>query len=172
MTRYQLAKLVSWAERLETRKRLQKVVYLLQAAGCPLDADYSLHHYGPYSQEVARLSDEMVKTALLAEETEQNAMGQQYSYHLTEHTKRQVADLEATPEGRGMAQELAPFEAQAKDLLKADLKELEVASTMVYFRRQGYDWPEAVARTGSFKNLPLTAGVMKRAEDLAHRVVR
>ena len=44
MKRYQLAKLIEWSgESLKTRKRLQKVVYLLQAAGCPLDADYTLH---------------------------------------------------------------------------------------------------------------------------------
>src|SRR5713226_2600892 len=35
MTRYQLAKLVQWAGTLRTRKRMQKVVYLLQLAGCP-----------------------------------------------------------------------------------------------------------------------------------------
>jgi hypothetical protein len=36
MNRYQLAKIVDWAGTLETRKRMQKVVYLLQVAGCPL----------------------------------------------------------------------------------------------------------------------------------------
>ena len=67
MNRYQLAKIVDWAGTLETRKRMQKVVYLLQVAGCPLGADYTLHHYGPYSQEVARLTDEMVQTGILTE---------------------------------------------------------------------------------------------------------
>ena len=61
MNRYQLAKIVQWAGTLRSRKRMQKMIFLLQAAGCPLDADYDLHHYGPYSQDVARLTDEMVR---------------------------------------------------------------------------------------------------------------
>lgn len=55
MTRYQLAKLVEWAGELRSRKRLQKVVYLLQAAGAPIEAEFTLHHYGPYSFDVAQL---------------------------------------------------------------------------------------------------------------------
>ena len=35
MTRYQLAKIVDWAGTLDTRKRMQKVVYLLQVVGLP-----------------------------------------------------------------------------------------------------------------------------------------
>ena len=77
MNRYQLAKIVDWAGTLETRKRMQKVVYLLQVAGCPLGADYTLHHYGPYSHDVARLTDEMVQASLLVEKTTSNAVGQQ-----------------------------------------------------------------------------------------------
>ena len=55
MDRYQLATLSSWAgERgIQGRKRLQKVVFLLQAAGCPLSSHFTLHHYGPYSRDVA-----------------------------------------------------------------------------------------------------------------------
>ena len=45
MNRYQLAKIVQWAGTLRSRKRMQKMIFLLKAAGCPLDADYDLHHY-------------------------------------------------------------------------------------------------------------------------------
>ena len=89
MTRYQLAKLVQWSGTLHSRKRLQKLVFMLQAAGCPLDAEYGLHHYGPYSQEVARLSDEMQRSSLLLEESEPNQVGRQYSYSLTARAQRQ-----------------------------------------------------------------------------------
>src|SRR4051794_37885560 len=106
MTRYQLAKLVAWAEHLRTRKRVQKVVYLLQAAGCPLDADFTLHRFGPYSQEVSRLSDEMVREGLLQEEVVPNSKGEQYSYRLTESTTRRIAELEKTPQGEGLKKAL------------------------------------------------------------------
>src|SRR3954467_12838841 len=84
MNRYQLAKIVDWAGTLDTRKRMQKVAFLLQAAGCRLDAEYTLHHYGPYSQEVARLTDEMMQARILDERAESNMVGQQFSYSLNE----------------------------------------------------------------------------------------
>ncbi len=105
MNRYKLAKIVDWAGTLETRKRMQKVVYLLQVAGCPLGADYTLHHYGPYSQEVARLTDEMVQANLLDEKTASNAVGQQYSYNLSPTARRSLAEFEATQAGRALASE-------------------------------------------------------------------
>jgi uncharacterized protein YwgA len=30
---------------------MQKLIFMLQAAGCPLDADYDLHHYGPFRED-------------------------------------------------------------------------------------------------------------------------
>ena len=41
MTKYQLAKLIQFVGNLETRKRMQKVVYLLQSAGCPFGRIFS-----------------------------------------------------------------------------------------------------------------------------------
>src|SRR5262245_59391417 len=100
MNRYQLARIVDWAGTLGTRKRMQKVAYLLQVAGCPLDAAYTLHHYGPYSQEVARLTDEMVQAGILVEMAGSNSVGQQFSYRLTEGARTILADFEAIPRGQ------------------------------------------------------------------------
>ena len=97
MNRYQLAKIVDWAGTLDTRKRMQKVVYLLQVAGCPLGADYTLHHYGPYSHDVARLTDEMVQASLLAEKASSNAVGQQYSYSLSDERSQQPCRIRGPP---------------------------------------------------------------------------
>lgn len=173
MTRYQLVKLVEWAGTLHTRKRLQKVVFLLQAAGCPYDAEYTLHHYGPYSQEVARLSDEIVQARLLKEESQRNQVGLQYSYYLTDHAKANLAELEATPEGKRMVAPLIPFEQPARALLGTDLWELEVASTLVYFRQQRHDWQDSVERTCKFKNLTPEArkSFLKKVEELAREFI-
>ena len=84
-----------------SRKRMQKVVYLLQVAGCPLEADYTLHHYGPYSQDVARLTDEMVEASLLDEKTTSNAVGQQYSYSLSEKHAAALARIRGDPAWTG-----------------------------------------------------------------------
>jgi uncharacterized protein len=171
MTRYQLAKLVEWAGTLNSRKRLQKVVFLLQAAGCPFEADYTLHHYGPYSQEVARLSDEMVQVGLLEESSEPNPVGMQYSYALTQVASTEMAQLEKSPKGKKLEKPLAPFKAKAKELLTTDLWLLEVASTMVYFRKRGNSWSASVEKTCKFKNLTPKTGVVTKAEGLAHQFV-
>ncbi len=170
MMRYQLAKIVSWAETLHSRKRLQKVVFSLKAAGCPLEAEFYLHHFGPYSEEVARLTDELVREGLLVERSAGNAVGQQFSYSLPEQTKAQMGELERTERGWKMAEELAPFEPLARSLLQADLKDLEVAATMLYFHRQGLNWPEAAAKTCAFKKLPAEGPLTGRAERLARAV--
>jgi len=172
MTRYQLAKLVVWAGNLNSRKRLQKVVFLLQAGGCPFEAEYSLHHYGPYSQEVARLTNEMVQLGLLEESSEQNKVGMQYSYKLTKRAGKEVAELDQTPKGKKLAAPLAPFEKKAKLLLKTDLRLLEVTSTLVYFRQQGNDWPKSVEHTFKFKSLdPSGKTFLTDVEELAHQFI-
>lgn len=173
MTRYQLAKLVEWAGTLNSRKRLQKVVFLLRASGCPFEADYTLHHYGPYSQEVARLSDEMVQVGLLDESSEQNQVGVQYSYSLTENAAKEVAELDQTPKGKKLAEQLAPYENKARELLNSDLWLLEVASTLVYFRQQGHAWPESVERTCKFKKLDPSSDkkFLKKVEELARQFI-
>jgi uncharacterized protein YwgA len=151
MNRYQLAKLVDWAGTLRSRKRLQKVVFLLQAAGCPLEADFYLHYYGPYSEDVARLANEMVRENLLEETTTGSSPYEQYNYQITESTREQIAELEASPRGAPMLQELARFEAKASSLFTADVKQLEYAATIVYFYRQNPDWSEAVEKAVTFK---------------------
>ena len=118
MNRYQLAKIVEWAGTLRARKRMQKLIYLLQAAGCPLDVDYDLHHYGPYSEDVARTTDEMVREKLLGETTETYSYGEQYSYSLTPRSIDQIHRYEAEARGLEDARKIKPFEqlAQARRL--------------------------------------------------------
>jgi len=151
MDHYQLAKLIACSGRLESRKRLQKVVFLLQVSGCPYTAEFTLHHYGPYSEELARLTDEMVRNSLLLETSSSNGFGQQYSYTLPPAVEEQLRVMEDTPEGRVRAAEIMPFAEKLTAYLAADLKKLEYASTIVYFRRQGFEWPIAVDKAATFK---------------------
>jgi uncharacterized protein YwgA len=171
MTRYQLGKIVEWAGTLQSRKRMQKLVFLLQAAGCPLDVDYDLHHYGPYSEDLARLTDLMVDERLLEERMEVRPYGEQYSYRLSPESIRQIAEYESRLANSGLARPMAAFEPLARSLCETDLKELEVASTIVFFRAQGNDWPAAVEKACQFKDLPTGAALAKKTEELARRFV-
>src|SRR5262249_44805548 len=115
-------------------------------------ADFYLHFYGPYSEEVARLADEMVREHLLEETVTGSPPYEQYNYQLTEDTRRQLADLEASSRGESMRRELADFEGKARSLLSADLKQLEHAATIAYFYQRAHDWQDAVVKAATFKD--------------------
>src|SRR5262245_33423397 len=109
MTRYQLAKLVALAGTLSSRKRIQKVVHLLECAGCPVGADYRLHLYGPYAPAVASLLNELVRHGVLVETCERTAGGELYSYTLSDAGRGSLREYEATNAGRAEAEALRPF---------------------------------------------------------------
>jgi len=172
MDRYEILKLVQWAEdsvgRLKSRKRLQKVVFLLKCAKCPFDAAYSLHFYGPYSADVAQLTDELVHVGLLEEEEVSSQVGRQFNYCLSV-----AADLKAferTPAGVKALGDMKPFEQLGNDLLCTDLKELEYAATIAYFQRAGHSWDDSFRKTCEFKRLNLESHVANSSLELARRV--
>ncbi len=65
------------------RKRLQKALFLLKSAGVPVDAQFELHHYGPYSRDVAQACDELVTLELLKETQSSESIGAEYSYRVS-----------------------------------------------------------------------------------------
>lgn len=175
MDAYQLAKIVEWAGTLQTRKRLQKVVYLLQAAGCPLNADYTLHYYGPYSADVAQRTDAMVQSGLLCEDESPNAMmGRSFSYRLSEPTQNHLERMEQDPTIQHRLGELDRFEPLARQLLEEpDLQKLEFAATIAYFHNQAAEntWQAARNAAARFKQQEPDSQVMRDAEDFARHVL-
>jgi hypothetical protein len=171
MNRFDLAKIVQWAGTFPTRKRIQKVVFLLQAKGFPSDAEFSLHHYGPYSRDLARLTNEMVREGLLQEQKEVHPYGERYSYTLTEASQRQIAQYEETPQGSQRSQEVTGFRSLAEQLCQVDLKELEVAATLAFFREQGHEWATTVDKSCRFKGLVAGSPSLQKAERLARQIV-
>jgi uncharacterized protein len=172
MTRYQLAKLISWAGTLHSRKRLQKLVVMLQAAGAPLNAEYRLHHFGPYSNDVAHLVDEMVQLKLLLEAEKPNVLiGKTYDYSLSDKAKTSLSEFESTEAGHAESMRLECFRPVAEALIgEGDLKVLEYAATLVYFRKKGLEWSIAYEETRKFKKLPVISAPLSRASELAKRI--
>lgn len=80
MNMYRFLKLVSSVDRVDTRKRLQKCVYLVQLKGGDLEAEYKLHYFGPYSKDVADATDVLVLRGLLEEKESPNQAGRQFAY--------------------------------------------------------------------------------------------
>jgi len=174
MERFALAKIAQWAGAggIHGRKRLQKVIFFLKQAGCPLDADYTLHHYGPYSRDVAEACDELVGAGILAEEASSTiAGGTQYAYTLT---PAGTAALASTERRRGDGTpRLEGFGSLAVELIQRDIWELELGSTILFFHdlNGGSDWDEAVRRACEFKKIdPKTDRTVNAAAALAQRV--
>jgi hypothetical protein len=173
MIQYQLGKLVQWSGgTLRTRKRIQKVMFLLKVAGCPIEAEYRLHHFGPYSSDVAQTTDVLAQMGLLKQECVENLAGRQFNYQLTPGSEQSLTDFEFTPHGQSAAKDIAPFRELAIGLINEDVRLLEVASTIAYFHEQGRDWSLSEQETCSFKSLHPEDALMKRAGELARRVFR
>jgi uncharacterized protein YwgA len=147
------------------------MIFLLQASGCPLDAEYDLHNYGPYSQDVAQLADELTRARLLAEELETHPQGERYSYALTQKAIDQIKRYEADPRGLEDARGMESYESRTRALADVDVKELEVSATIVFFRANGHDWLDSIEKTCSFKKLDAGTPFLKRCEKLARETV-
>ena len=170
MTRYQLVKLVALAGTLTSRKRVQKVVYLLQAGGCPLGADFQLHFYGPYSQQVAGLLNELVRQGLLVETCVTHPGGEQYTYALSPAGRESLEAYEKTAAGHLAAGALRPYEGRFRQLVGRDLGELELAATVAFHWERYHDWGRAVARAGVLKKVAADHPKMASALALARSV--
>lgn len=155
MDKLQLAILTEWAEDaglhgIKGRKRMQKVIYFLQQAGCPIDADYTLHHYGPYSRDVANVTDVMVAEGLLKEHGYSGIGGGQYDYKLEGHTRDMIHRIRESPS----IQAFEAYRDRAIELLRESLWHLELGSTILYFyrsRRTAQDWDSALREACEYK---------------------
>jgi uncharacterized protein YwgA len=150
MKDYWLAKLISSVDEVDSRKRLQKSIYLLQLAGCPLQCDYLLHYYGPYSFELAALIDQLDGAGIIKETQEQLAPGvTRYRSSIEPKGKQVLSSFEQTETGRQIHHEIQPFIQQFKELNQQDVPSLELAATAAYF----YDgnWEEAKNKAATFK---------------------
>ncbi|MBN2476465.1 MAG: hypothetical protein JXB62_17760 [Pirellulales bacterium] len=171
MTNYQLAKLVLMAQGIESRKRIQKTVHLLQAAGCRFDLEFRLHYYGPYSSSLAEQLDRMTAADMLTETTQQIRVGTQYNYRLNETQQRSLEDFEKTADGQTAKRDMEDYRELLDLLRRQEARVLELASTMVAFRQAQRDWDRAAAETARFKNEPADAPPMTEARELAQNVV-
>ncbi len=144
MNRLQLATLLSWADDqgIQGRKRLQKVVYFLQYAGCPLDCRYTLHHFGPYSRDVADACDEMVAAGLIEEHGGPTAASP-YSYKLAPTTRDHLVNT--------VDDCLQQYQTLGTRLINENLWSLELGSTILFFYAHANDWEEALTKACEYK---------------------
>ena len=167
MDRLQLATLLSWAGDggLQGRKRLQKIVFFLQEAGCPLGCRFTLHHFGPYSRDVADACDEIVAAGLVDERAESQNGVTQYAYALKPPTRDMIS--------READASLRSFETLGRELIdpgKTNIWWLELGSTVLFFYHASKNWSDAFAKACEFKKVKVEDRASQRALELARRI--
>ncbi len=144
MSRYQLLRILDIAGEVDGRKRMQKMAFLLQCNGLQLDYDFVIHHYGPYSFDLANEVTLMTRGNLVEEREEQLGQAKAYRYSMSSNARSQLQGLTAEPRFKSAEHELAVRSDLIKRLAEEDLWTLELGSTIAYFQRKSGDWEEAI----------------------------
>lgn len=119
------------------RTRLQKIVYLLTAAGLDSSFDFAYKHYGPYSEELAQSAREAVLLGYIAEDEKVAGWGGTYSVY---KKTNQLIDAHQ-PIDETMIK-FVDFVAGSNAI------ELELAATAVFLFKEGIrdPWEETARR--------------------------
>jgi hypothetical protein len=118
------------------RTRLQKTVKLLQRLGAPMDYDYMIHFYGPYSEGVQSDIGLLESFGFVEEKECRSQDGSQYFV------------LQAGADAQNLAKrpEVRRFHSAIQTMNAADAVVLELAATYDAFREMGHDHKTALER--------------------------
>jgi len=135
------------------RTRLQKTVKLLQRLGAPIDYDYMIHFYGPYSEGVQADICLLEKFGLVEEQACTAQDGSPYFI------------LQATDQAAALAAD-AEFKSFQKDIdlmSETDAVVLELAATYDAFREMGTQHDAALKRLRRKKGTKCEKGREQKA---------
>lgn len=139
---YALIRLFNSVPQIIGRKKLQKVVYLLQQIGVPYTEKFSYHHYGPYSAELQAEIDRLVDYRLLTE----TFTDKTYIYKITEEGNSFLKKYEKNFGGSfDLPQDIL------ERLMDTHTYVLEMASTYAYLLEMGYQQDEALEKALELK---------------------
>jgi uncharacterized protein len=138
------------------RTRLQKTMRLLQRLGLPTSFGYSIHFYGPYSEDL-QSGITLLEVLGLAEEKQRRSNSGEVYYV-------ERASPEADPK---LVKKFAP---QIAIMADADPVVLELAATYDAFREEGDSPKEALARLKRKKGKKCEGGNWAKARKLLQAI--
>lgn len=169
---YLLCRFIRAAGEVQGRIRMQKVTFLLGAQGRPLFTDYFYHLRGPYSRALANTLGGLVHQGLIDEERVDVAPDMvRYDYRLSDHGAQVLEGFESHPLVRGAVALGKDCEPHFLELVRRSVRELELAATVIYWTRLGYDLEEATQMTADLKGTTRDAGELKAALTIAREVL-
>jgi len=130
-----ITKLVDVCKTIEGRKKLQKIVHILQESGfrSEFPQEFGYLHYGPYSSELREDLDQLTSTRWeFLEEKSVSSPGGYPTFRcsMTDHASEclENAGINDNPAWKSLAVELNKKSAQ----------ELEAISTVIFLQKHGY----------------------------------
>jgi len=112
------------ANEVTGRKKLQKMIYILQKSEVPFEEKYQFHFYGPYSEELTLRVEELCNLGFLKETKEDKVNYFQYHY-------------EVTPAGESFLDQftvdMPDFSGKLELLQNRSSRFLELVATILYF---------------------------------------
>lgn len=142
---------------IETRKKVQKIVHILQVMGAPFPERYDFHHYGPFSNELSREIDAFKSENLV---TETPVAGNLPTYRLEPSPKL----LELLTEDPSLATD-PEWLSWAEELNAERPRRLEGISTLLYFHQRL--WPRAAWKSKFQELKPQLMEEYERCEEKA-----
>lgn len=145
--------LLKEAKEIWTRKKIQKMIYLLQQRGAPFNEHFIFHYYGPYSAELQVELDQLHEAGLIGQEHK----GDSYYFQL----KPKGEIILQKKRGAGKRIE-SMYSSLIKDLNSLAPQVLEMMATIVYLEKS-YGKSERKLRS-VLKNIkPRIVGVFDQA---------
>ncbi|WP_085994004.1 YwgA family protein [Oceanobacillus senegalensis] len=119
-----LMQFFSIAKDVTGRKKLQKMIYILQKCNVPFEEKYNFHFYGPYSEELTLRVEELCNLGFLNEVREDKSNYYQYNYTITDDGKDFLQQF---------AMDMPEYQEKVEKLKAKSSRFLELVATMFYF---------------------------------------
>ncbi|HLS07544.1 YwgA family protein [Lentibacillus sp.] len=120
-----LMQFFSAANEVTGRKKLQKMIYILQNCNIPFEEKYQFHFYGPYSEELSLRVEELCNLGFISEEKETKSSYVQYHYQITNDGREFLNQFH--PDMPDMTEQIALLQSKSSRFL-------ELVSTIFYFK--------------------------------------
>ncbi|GGE28835.1 hypothetical protein GCM10011391_04260 [Pullulanibacillus camelliae] len=106
------------------RKKLQKIIYILQKLNYPFQEKFQFHFYGPYSEELTLKIEELCNLSFVNEVREDKGGYHQYRYQLTHEGEDFLKNYDI---------HMPELDTYIQSLNEESSRFLELVSTLLYF---------------------------------------
>lgn len=135
-----LLDVIDGLDSIKGRKKLQKVVYLMELKGADIPYKYNYHHYGPYSPQLQEEINFLVRQNFLTESKENGT----YVYSITELGREFKKTIKDETDTLAMKELLDDLNSKSPQFL-------ELVSTYAFLLEGGYDKIKAREKTLELK---------------------